>query len=541
MKSRPLQAPQSAPTVLPFAAEMIDAENALLGVLLGDPTLTSVAARALAPWDFYDADVHGSPNAMIFDRLIEDAQADRVTEPQVLAAQLAPSLVAVGGARYIGDLIEKAPSAAGLPELIRQVATSAARRRIARSIADPGLSADGLASLLEAESRHVEAFNNRRRSLQATPYEWRQPQSIPRRQWLYDRHIIRRFVSATIAPGGVGKTMLLIVEALAMATGRPLLGVAVSRPLTVWLLNLEDPREELERRIAAACLHYGITAEDIGGRLYVDTGREADLVIARSSRNGVEVCTPCVRQLEREMLARQVDVLIVDPFVACHAVDENSNSAVNVVVKEWRELADRTDAGIDLVHHSRKAGAGQTETTVEDGRGASALLGGVRSARVLNPMSEAQATEWGIEERRLYFRVDNGKANLAPPAASAKWRKLTDVDLENGPAGHSDRAGVPIAWEPPGVLDGISAADLLAVQRAISAGEYRADPQSAAWVGHKIAEVLGWDATDPRDKARLKAAQRRWQQSGALRVEQRMDPRKREPKAFVAVGEWVQS
>src|SRR5215203_958556 len=63
------------------------------------------------------------------------------------------------------------------------------------------------------------------RNITATPFKWIEPKSIPPREWIYDYHYIRQFVSTTVAPGGVGKTVFTIVEALAMATGRDLLGV----------------------------------------------------------------------------------------------------------------------------------------------------------------------------------------------------------------------------------------------------------------------------------------------------------------------------
>ena len=36
-----------------------------------------------------------------------------------------------------------------------------------------------------------------RKKLVATPYVWRDPETIPPRAWLYGRHYIRKFVSAT--------------------------------------------------------------------------------------------------------------------------------------------------------------------------------------------------------------------------------------------------------------------------------------------------------------------------------------------------------
>lgn len=537
------QSLSGSPESLPLhtaAPDILDAENALLGILLCEPERVPEVARTLSPADFYGAEFDTSPNARIFAQMVGDAENGAMTEPRALAMRLSEALADVGGGGYLGDLIAKAPPSAGLPHLVRQLAASACQRRIIRALARPGLTASEVSVVLRAEGEKADELSVNARPVRATPFKWRDPQSIPRREWLYDLHLIRRFVSATFAPGAVGKTMLLIVEALAMVTGRALLGSRPREPLTVWLINLEDPREELERRVAAACLHYGITEEEIGGRLYLDSGREAPVTIAKTGKNGAEVCVPCLRAIERDMTRRAVDVLIIDPFVACHEVDENSNPAINLVVKQWAGLADRTASAIELVHHVRKPGLGQTETTVEDGRGAGALLAAVRSARVLNSMTEQQATEWGIEERRFYFRVDNGKANLAPPASRAKWRKLEDVDLENGPAGLSDRVGVPALWEPPSALNGVTPANLLSVQKLVSEGSYKANEQAADWAGNAVAEVMGWNVSQKQDRARVKTVLRTWLTSGALKVERRLDPKKREEKPYITVGHWVE-
>lgn len=111
--------------------------------------------------------------------------------------------------------------------------------------------------------------------------------------------------------------------------------------------------------------------------------------------------------------------MIVDPFVAPHRVTENDNPAIELVANAWAEIADTTDSGIELAHHARKTSG--AEVTVEDGRGASALLAKARSARTLNGMSEDEATRAGVEGRRSFFRVDAGKANMSQPLDQADW------------------------------------------------------------------------------------------------------------------------
>lgn len=95
----------------------------------------------------------------------------------------------------------------------------------------------------------------------ATPYQWREPESIPQREWIYGRHIQRGHVRGLVAQGGAGKTILSVGEALSMVTGRDLLGHTVpGGPKRVWLWNLEDDGVELARIIQAACKHWGLAA-----------------------------------------------------------------------------------------------------------------------------------------------------------------------------------------------------------------------------------------------------------------------------------------
>ena len=97
------------------------------------------------------------------------------------------------------------------------------------------------------------------------------------------------------------------------------------------------------------------------------------------------------------MKANEIDVAMVDPFISSHRVTENDNNAIEVVAKRWNHIAEVTNAAVDLIHHSKKTFG--VEVTVEDGRGASALLAAVRSAQVLNKMTPDDAAKCGVENR----------------------------------------------------------------------------------------------------------------------------------------------
>jgi hypothetical protein len=63
-----------------------------------------------------------------------------------------------------------------------------------------------------------------RRPLVLQPFAPFDVSKLPPRSWLYGKHYQRRTVSLTAGPGGMGKTSNDMVEAIAMVTGRNLLG-----------------------------------------------------------------------------------------------------------------------------------------------------------------------------------------------------------------------------------------------------------------------------------------------------------------------------
>lgn len=369
------------------------------------------------------------------------------------------------------------------------------------------------------------------------PFILPDPATIPIRRWLYGDRLVRGYVSATIATGGVGKSTLTISEALAMTTGRPLLGHRPTAPLRVALWNLEDPREESARRVSAAAKHFGVSAEEIGGRLSLKSGRDDPLVMASMGRHGPELNMAIYNGLVEGLRRSAIDVLVIDPFVSSHRVSENDNGAIDVVVKAWSSVADACGCAVELVHHSRKTGG--VEATVEDARGGSAIIGAVRSARVLNVMDAETAEKAGVgkEFRRRYFSSDNGKQNLAPPAEKRTWFHLDSVQLGNGAGPEDgDLVGVVTPWTFPDPLDGVTGADFEAVRAKVAAGDWRDDIRSKQWVGNAVANALGLDIAHGPDREKIKQALRVWFKSGALQIIERPDEF-RKPRKFVEVGE----
>lgn len=374
-----------------------------------------------------------------------------------------------------------------------------------------------------------------RRAIRASPFIWCEPSTVRPRRWLYGGHYVRGFVSTTVAPGGVGKSSLAIAETLAMVTGRNLVGEQPTAPVTVWYFNGEDPADEIQRRFIAAMLRFGIGPGDVAGRLFADSGRATDLVLAYVERGSVVISAEVSEEIRSTIRANSIDVVIVDPFVSSHRVPENDNGAMDAVMKEWGRIAESTGCSIELVHHSRKTGG--AEVTVEDGRGASALVSAARSARALNGMTKDEAEKAGVKSHRSYFRLDNGKANMAAPPESSRWFHLVPIPLGNGVApDDGDDVAVVESWNWPDALADVTAADVDVVLRVVRGGRWRKDPQASDWVGKAVAEALELDLSEPADSTKIKGLLRVWLGSGALVVREYKDDTHRLRK-YVEAGD----
>jgi hypothetical protein len=379
-----------------------------------------------------------------------------------------------------------------------------------------------------------------RAKLVATPYSWRDPATIPPRQFLFGRHYIRKAIGATIGAGGRAKTTLATVEFISMAVGRNLLTGEAIEPLRAWYLNGEEDQDELDRRFAATFQHYGVTEADCGGRLFVQSVRDNPLRLATlSAKNIPTLNREALGQFEEEIRAKQLDVFGLDPWISFHSVNESLNEHMDPLIKEGLgSIASRTECAGEIFHHPGKPKPGQAETVVEDARGASAIIWAVRSARVLNFMTSEEATKLGIAEdtRRLHIRVLNGKANMGP-LGKANWFKLEIENLANG-----DQIACCGSWEPKNPFEGITAADMHKCRTIAATAAYRDDFRAQEWFGYAVAEVLnipiafGAD-NDPADIARIKQVIATWKKNKVIETERKED-KHRNWRTFIVPGPW---
>jgi len=241
----------------------------------------------------------------------------------------------------------------------------------------------------------------------------------------------------------------------------------------------------------------------------------------------------------RVIKQNKIGVVILDPFVSAHLVNENNNGSVQAVVAMLRKLARDTNSSVQLVHHIRKGNG--DDATIDSVRGAGSLIGAARAARVINRITPEDAMALGVDEHEALgiFRVDDGKANLAPPSDRAVYRRMQSVEIANG-----EHIGVATEFKLPDLFDGVTADNARNVQKLVNEAEanqtpYRENVQAANYVGHAVAEELKLDMEKDKDKAKIKAIVKKWIKTNVLKTAEVHDNRQGREVAAIIVGEQI--
>jgi AAA domain len=186
------------------------------------------------------------------------------------------------------------------------------------------------------------------------------------------------------------------------------------------------------------CAHKGEKLFKPGLRYAVVPGHLADMI-----RNSIK--------------QHNIKVLVVEPFVKAHELDENSNVLMDLVIDTFAALAEELGVAIMLAHHTRK---GSNEAGNADiGRGATSVKNGARLVYTTTRMSDAERQIFGLNEKDALatIRLDSAEVNLCP-ATRATWFKLIGVKLEN-PTDlypHGDEIQAIESWTPPDLLAGLT-------------------------------------------------------------------------------------
>lgn len=248
--------------------------------------------------------------------------------------------------------------------------------------------------------------------------------------------------SLGIAAPGTGKTTLGVSHALALSSGRNLLGSSPVRPRRTLYLNAEDDTNELELRLSAAMRFYDVDFQELletddSGmaipRLFFQGSDGTPFKLAER-RDGKVCATGTAQKLFDFIRQQKIEAVILDPLIELHTLDENSNIDMLAFAGIIREMAAKADAAFMIFHHDRKPPVSDSTGHIGNmyaGRGASALVGAARVVFTMYNPTNKDCLDFGISdaERKTYIRMDVAKATFAKNASGARWLRHASVQI----------------------------------------------------------------------------------------------------------------
>lgn len=238
------------------------------------------------------------------------------------------------------------------------------------------------------------------------------------------------------------KTWLALEIAVAVASGAPCLRrFPVSRSGRVLVYAAEDALTMVRQRLEGVCTAAGVKLEALDIVVITEPSLRLDLEAVR-------------RSLDATVALLRPRLLILDPFVRLHRIDENASGEVAPLLAFLRELQRRHAVAVLVVHHAKK-GAGR-----------------VRGGQALRGSSEFHA--WGDSLLYLRKQGDDTVTLTVEHRAAPSIRPLT-LELATNRLGVAlrivDRAPASVA--PPSSLDERIIAALTESQRPLSFPELR--------------------------------------------------------------------
>jgi RecA-family ATPase len=200
----------------------------------------------------------------------------------------------------------------------------------------------------------------------------------------------------------LGKSFLALDLAVAVASGAACLRrYSVPRPGPVLLYAAEDALHIVRRRLEGICAAANCSLQTL----------DLDVITAPTLRLDVSA--------DRDRLTHTVEqlkprLLILDPFVRLHRIDENASGEVAPLLAYLRELQRRYELAVVVVHHAKKGG------------------GRIRAGQALRGSSEFHA--WG--DSNLYLRREpSGQLTLTVEHRAAPSPPNLPLELQQqGPA-----------------------------------------------------------------------------------------------------------
>ena len=380
-------------------------EQALLGGLLVYGI--SISKDTLSPYDFSER-IHGELYELIFKfyqeerEVLETGSTDRFA---LFTGWLSSKGVLDKYKATLPLLNYNAAPDAILPNLAQQIKKASASNKlkyIYKQILNSEIDIEEALKEIKETIDEVETVNqaNGLRKISVSELIYTQPPEIEK---VFNGLPVGT-VGMIAAPGGTGKSMLILEILTAVATGKDITEGAINVKKTgkCTYICLEDPEIVLHYRIhnLSAFLHPTLR-EELDRNLTIYTNRQIFEIV---DANGI------INQRNFDLLKRISEgqrLVVIDTLRRIHSADENKAGQMSALLQAFEVIAKETGTSFLLVHHTGK-------NTENKSRGSSVLYDNIRYQLNLEKVDKKEANNMGIADHTRAVRLVNTKSNYAP-------------------------------------------------------------------------------------------------------------------------------
>ncbi|MDD5207109.1 MAG: AAA family ATPase [Desulfobacterales bacterium] len=409
----------------------LNAELGVLGSVLVRDDIMRELTEILKPRDFY-LEKHAHVFGAMCSLHLDGKPIDVITLPAFLREKAL--LEKVGGTHFISSLTDEVSTSVGGRYYAEIVREKADRRRLIllchEAEGKAGKASEDLSEIVSGLRENLGGVSQSRK-VPLTPASTGalsliDSEPLPR-EYIFMDMMLRKIVAGIVGHGAASKSFLLMILAMAAATGKTVLRhFRAVKPFKTLMLPAEDPQDEVHRRLRDIAHTVfpqmdEATRKNISDNLFIRSvaGEVGPLM---ELRNGNPVRSEWFQWLRQTIRKHPgLELLILDPKSMWYGLDENDNTHNTLWVGTLQALVNEFGLTILFSHHTNKAlGATMTQ---DASRGGSALPFGCRWFANLKEMDEKTGKSLGIDNHRSYVEFDVSKSNYTATLPSVMYFK----------------------------------------------------------------------------------------------------------------------
>ncbi|AVX03448.1 hypothetical protein MXMO3_00917 [Maritalea myrionectae] len=227
-------------------------------------------------------------------------------------------------------------------------------------------------------------------------------QPVPVRQWIIKDWIPLLKTTILYGDGGTGKTLLVLMLAVACALGIDFLGKKVAQGRVYAFLG-ENDDDDTHITLNDVCAHYDVGLGDLRGKARIASRAGFDNVLMHFM-NGKGIHTELFDALVQDVVAFDADLIIIETAADLFGGNENIRSEVRqFVARCCEQLAVEANAAVVLCAHPSVAGV----KSGDGSSGSTAWNNSARSRLYLHRVIDAQGHELDPDHRVLSRKKSN--------------------------------------------------------------------------------------------------------------------------------------